>query len=178
MNNHTMLRIIYAGITMNSDDETSQTPPYQDGADPSRSEKRTGGFGKPPTRTRFRKGKSGNPKGRPVEVRTLQESARWALRQKVRVTEGQIIKSLTIQEVILRKYAKDSRKTRFLFELAYNDAQFRPRSPELDQLIRIKRDHLDRLAAAARPWTAEELEDAAREYERSINRRRARGESP
>ena len=146
--------------------EPSQTPSDQ-GDNPATSETRAGGFGKPPTHAQFRKGKSGNPRGRPVKVRTLQESARWALRQKVRVTEGGTPSSLSIQEVILRKFAKDPGKARFLFELAYRDVQFRPRSPELDELIRIKKAYQARLDYNAQPRSPEELEELARRFAES-----------
>lgn len=151
---------------MGLDNGPSQAPP--DGDRVRRSETKAGGFGSPPTHARFRKGKSGNPRGRPMKVRTLQESAQWALRHKVRVTEGGVVRSLSIQEVILRKCAKDPRKARFLFELACRDAQFRPRSPDLDELIRIKKAYQERLAYDAQPRTREEREELARMYEQSI----------
>jgi hypothetical protein len=84
------------------------------------------------------------------------------------VTEGGEVRSLSVQEVILRKCAKDPRRARLLFELACRDAQFRPRSPDLDELIRIKKAYEERLAYAARPKSPEELEELAREYERII----------
>lgn len=46
------------------------------------------GFGKPPKHTRFRKGVSGNPKGRPKGSRNLATILARALREKVVVNEN------------------------------------------------------------------------------------------
>ena len=53
------------------------------------------GYGKPPAHTQFKPGQSGNPKGRrkgPRNVRTVVEEA---LNQRIRVKEGDRIRSLT-----------------------------------------------------------------------------------
>jgi len=160
--------VLCLAVRMNSEYERpSQAPPVE-AADELPRSKKAGGYGKPPTHSRFTKGKTGNPRGRPVKVRSLQESARWALGQKIQATENGIVRSASIQEAILRKFAKDPRKSRFLFELACGDAQFCPRSPELDELIRIKKAHQVRLAYNARPRTEEELEEMARKHERLL----------
>ncbi len=53
------------------------------------------GYGKPPKRTRFRKGRSGNPKGRPKRTRTHMAEFEAELREKVMVREGDRRKLVT-----------------------------------------------------------------------------------
>jgi hypothetical protein len=57
------------------------------------------GFGKPPKQTRFRKGRSGNPKGRPRKKPDLYSELTKVLREKVTV-EGQQ-ERVTVQQALL-----------------------------------------------------------------------------
>ena len=51
------------------------------------------GFGKPPRHTRFRKGISGNPKGRPKGTRNLATALRRILQEKVVINENGVRKT-------------------------------------------------------------------------------------
>lgn len=55
----------------------------------------TVGYGKPPRHTRFQKGQSGNPRGRPKGARGLKADLRAELSERVRVTENGRTRRLT-----------------------------------------------------------------------------------
>jgi hypothetical protein len=57
------------------------------------------GFGKPPERTRFKKGRSGNPRGRPRKKPDLYSELTKVLREQVTI-EGQQEK-VTVQQALL-----------------------------------------------------------------------------
>jgi len=59
------------------------------------------GFGKPPKRTRFKKGRSGNPNGRPPKKPDVYSELTKVLREKVtRTVDGQPEK-VTVQQALL-----------------------------------------------------------------------------
>lgn len=66
------------------------------------------GYGKPPKATRFRKGESGNPRGRPKGRRNLATELHQALSETVVVTENGKRKRLTKRTVICRQLANRS----------------------------------------------------------------------
>ncbi len=114
--------------------------------------------GRPPKHSRFQKGKSGNPRGRPKKVRTPRDSALWALRYKIRVSENGVTRRISVQEAILRKCAKDPRKAALLFEFAFRHQSLWTSTPELNRLIRIKNRYLEASSAKATPMTDDERE--------------------
>ena len=61
------------------------------------------GYGRPPIRTRFRPGQSGNPKGRPKGARNAASMARDALERKIPVTESGTKRNMTVREVSYRR---------------------------------------------------------------------------
>jgi hypothetical protein len=61
------------------------------------------GFGKPPERSRFKKGRSGNPKGRPRKKPDLYSELTKVLREKITITIDGQQEKVTVQHALLRR---------------------------------------------------------------------------
>ena len=61
------------------------------------------GFGKPPKRSRFRKGISGNRKGRPKRKRNFATLLKQTLEETIKVSEGRVRKTVTELEATLKQ---------------------------------------------------------------------------
>jgi len=59
------------------------------------------GYRKPPRRTRFRKGQSGNPRGRPSGAKSLSTMLREELNQRVIVVENGRRRKITKRQAII-----------------------------------------------------------------------------
>ena len=68
------------------------------------------GYGKPPTATRFRAGKSGNPRGKPRGHKHLKTELFDALHQKMWVTENGKRRFLSLQTVFVKGLVADAIK--------------------------------------------------------------------
>src|SRR6201996_2317836 len=66
------------------------------------------GFGKPPRHTQFKKGQSGNPKGRPKGSRNLTTLLSEALNERVVVTENGGRRRITMRQAIIKQLVKRS----------------------------------------------------------------------
>lgn len=67
------------------------------------------GYGKPPKHTQFKKGKSGNPKGRPPN-KVLHQVVEDVLNQTVTITMNGEKVQMTKKEAIIQMMANDSMK--------------------------------------------------------------------
>ena len=52
------------------------------------------GYGRPPYETRFRPGQSGNPKGRPRRIPTMQETLEKLLGEQIELREGERVRRM------------------------------------------------------------------------------------
>lgn len=60
----------------------------QQGADEARNESYEVGYGRPPAKSRFQPGQSGNPKGRPKGAKSIADTIADAFSERVQVVEG------------------------------------------------------------------------------------------
>jgi hypothetical protein len=69
------------------------------------------GYGRPPKAMQFKKGESGNAKGRPKGSRTVGAVLQEILQQKIAVTENGKTRRVRALEVMLRRLANDAMRS-------------------------------------------------------------------
>jgi hypothetical protein len=68
------------------------------------------GYGRPPVATRFKKGQSGNPRGRPRRDATVAQLLDAALSRRIEVTENGNARRMTMLAVIVQGLVNDAAK--------------------------------------------------------------------
>jgi len=68
------------------------------------------GYGRPPTHTRFKKGESGNPHGRPIGSANAKTRIARVLDEKVEVREGDKIRSMSKLEAMFAAHTNKAMK--------------------------------------------------------------------
>jgi hypothetical protein len=98
------------------------------------------GFGKPPEPSQFRKGSSGNPKGRPKGRRNLATVLERALQEKIVINENGVRRTITkleaaVKQLVNQAASGDLRAMRQLSALAGSAEEKRIDSPteQLDE---------------------------------------------
>ena len=111
------------------------------------------GYGKPPRTTRFKKGQSGNPRGRRSGSKNLSTLLSEALNEPVIVTENGRRRKITKREAIVREVVNysarpDLRAVRIVFELLRDiEGQSEPASPETSAFTTADEEVIEQLKA-------------------------------
>ena len=111
------------------------------------------GYGKPPHQSRFEKGQSGNPRGRPSGAKNLKTLLSEALNEPVIITENGRRRKITKREAIVRQVVDcsatpDLRAVRIVFDLLRDiEGQTEPASPETSAFTAADEDVIEQLKA-------------------------------
>jgi hypothetical protein len=111
------------------------------------------GYGRPPCHTRFVKGQSGNPRGRPPDAKNLKTLLSEALNEPVIVTENGVRRKLTKRQAIItqlvnRSATADFRAVKILLDLLRDiEGQTEPASPETSAFTEADEKVLEQLRA-------------------------------
>jgi hypothetical protein len=104
------------------------------------------GFGRPPRSTQFRKGTSGNPKGRPRGSKSLSTIVKETLDEKVVVRENGRCGRITKRAAMIKQQANkavsgDQRAARYLIEL---DLRLNPEDVRQPNGLELLREAFER----------------------------------
>lgn len=123
------------------------------------------GYGRPPKHTQFRKGRSGNPKGRPKRSKSLGQELLDELNRKITITENGEARRVTklqalVKSLIANAIKNDGRSIKVLMEAL---SLLEPRSGEDENaLSETETELLDRFvreANRAKTSTRDEADD-------------------
>jgi hypothetical protein len=109
------------------------------------------GYRRPPKTTQFKKGKSGNPSGRPKGSRNVGAVLRDVIDQKIQITENGKVRHLPALKVMLRRAFNDAMRSgpgaqKFFFSLIdrYADLNETAVVPDIDEVLAEDREILAR----------------------------------
>jgi hypothetical protein len=111
------------------------------------------GYGKPPRHTRFKKGQSGNPRGRPKGSKNLPTLLTEALNEAVVVAENGRRRKITMRQAIIKQLVKrsataDLRAMKILLDMVRDlEGQTEPASPETSEFSEADEKVLEQLRA-------------------------------
>jgi hypothetical protein len=111
------------------------------------------GYGKPPRDTRFPKGQSGNPRGRPPGAKNLKTLLSEALNEPVIVTENGGRRKVTKRQAIVtqlvnRSATADFRAIKILLDIVRDiERQTEPTAPEISDFSEADEKVLEQIKA-------------------------------
>ena len=111
------------------------------------------GYGKPPRHTRFKKGQSGNPRGRPKGSKNLPTLLSEALNESVVVAENGRRRKITMRQAIIKQLVKrsataDLRAMKILLDMVRDlERQAELASPETAEFSEADEKVLEQLRA-------------------------------
>jgi hypothetical protein len=109
------------------------------------------GYGKPPRHTRFKKGQSGNPRGRPKGSKNLPTLLTEALNEPVVVAENGRRRKITMRQAIIKQLVKrsataDLRAMKILLDMVRDlERQAESASPETAEFSEADEKVLEQL---------------------------------
>jgi hypothetical protein len=109
------------------------------------------GYGKPPRHTRFKKGQSGNPQGRPKGSKNLPTLLSEALNEPVVVAENGRRRKITMRQAIIKQLVKrsataDLRAMKILLDMVRDlERQAEPAFPETAEFSEADEKVLEQL---------------------------------
>lgn len=125
------------------------------------------GYGRPPKHSRFKPGRSGNPRGRPKSARGLRTLLREEMHERVSVTENGKTKKLSKLQIIIKRLVERAAKgdpkaisslidlNIKVFGIEDDDSKAAPLTPEEQEILRnLNRDRFggDAEAGHAGGW--------------------------
>jgi len=107
------------------------------------------GYGKPPRHTRFKKGQSGNPRGRPSASKNLKTLLREALKEPFIVSEDGRHRKITkrqasVTQLVDRSATGDWRAVKIVLDI---EGQTEPASPETPAFTAADENVIEQLKA-------------------------------
>lgn len=100
------------------------------------------GYGRPPRATRFRPGKSGNPKGRPRAAKNFATALEQELRALLTITENGKRKRVPVRQIIIKRLVRNAAEgeLRAILLLVQQEARFEQPEAMPDRLTN-EEDH-------------------------------------
>ena len=121
------------------------------------------GYGRPPKKTQFKKGQSGNPKGRPKRRLDVASTLERTLAEQIAIKDGEQMQEMSAGEAVLYKQIRKAMKgDQTAFDLVMRQAQ---RHKLLREETRRDNSSGPKGLVIGPPMSAEEWEETARKQQ-------------